>query len=74
MLRSRFPGKQVRPNSGGPFDYDTASKPNGDDRPDGYVQRGSDGYRSAELPVEEERHSYLWSDLLELHHAGDDEF
>ena len=71
MLRFGFPSKQVRPICA--RDHDTASKPDGDARPGSYVRRGRDGYSSAELPVEEERHGYLWRDLLELHHAGDDE-
>ena len=67
MLRVYF-------TAGGALDHDTASKPDSDDRSDSQLQRGRDGYRSAELPVEEERRRDLWGDLLELHYASHDEF
>jgi len=72
LLRHSLPGKQS--SSGGPHAHGTASKPDGDDRADRHVQRGSDGYGTVELPVEEERHGYRWGDLCELHDAGHDKF
>jgi len=72
LLRCNFPGKQS--SSSGPLDRDTASKPDGDGRPDSHVRGGSDGYRTVELPVEEERRDDLGSDVFELYHVGYDEF
>src|SRR5439155_1907789 len=60
--------------SGGPFDHDTTGQPDGHGRPDSLLQRRRDRYRSVELSVGEERYGHFWSDLLELYHAGHDEF
>jgi len=67
-----FPGKQS--SSSGPLAHDTASKPDGDSRTDRYLHSSCDGYGPFELSVEEERHSYRWGELIELHDAGHDKF
>src|SRR5205807_715369 len=55
---------------GGAFDYHSAGQPDGDGWADGHVQRGSDGYRTLELPVDERRHHHSGGDVFELHHPG----
>ena len=75
MFRVSLLGKQSSSRDPrGPLPHDTTGQPDGHGRPDSHVQRDSDGYGPAELSVEEERHRYFWSDLLELYHAGHDEF
>src|SRR5881409_1886790 len=59
--------------SGGAFDPHTAIQPNGYGRPDCFLHRGRYRHCPAQLSVEQERHSYHWGDLVQLHHASHNE-
>src|SRR5205807_4608130 len=57
---------------GGAFDHHSAGQPDGDGWADGHRQHVSDGYRTVELPVDEEWDGHHRGDVLELHDPGHD--